>query len=651
MNQTLIEKIVERYTVGLAKGQHIYANDFVAVKPAHVMTHDNTGAVIPKFYSMAATKIFDPSQPVFALDHDVQNKSSQNQAKYAEIEAFAQQFGLPFFPAGSGIAHQIMVEEGFVLPGTLVVASDSHSNIYGALAALGTPVVRTDAAAIWATGETWWQVPEVVKVTLTGQPQAGVSGKDVILSLIGTFANDEVLNSVLEFSGPGVAYLSMDARLTIANMTTEWGALAGVFPYDAVLRSYLLERAAYFEARGDAKPRITRQTVTNLDQTDLQPDAGAYYAKEISFDLTSVGPIVAGPNEVKIVDALQAVEQQNIKIDKAYLISCVNSRLEDIKVAAEAIAGHQVAPGVKFYLAAASASVEREARRLGYWDTLTKAGAITLPSGCGPCIGLGEGLLEAGEVGVSATNRNFKGRMGSDKANVYLASPAVVAASAAAGYIVAPEKMAGFAATHPANQLIVNSATGSRPEAVEILPGFPRQLIGELLLTPKDNMNTDGIYGKEFTYQDKITPQVMATKAMLNYDPNFQQIAKAGDILVGGWNFGAGSSREQAATCLKYRGIQLVVAGSFSQTYKRNAFNNGFIVLECPALVEELKVRLAGNVALTIRSGEIATFDFEKAEISVLGQKFTFAPLGQVAQQLVIADGFENLLQERVKAL
>ena len=255
------------------------------------------------------------------------------------------------------------------------------------------------------------------------------------MALIGTYSHDEVLNSVLEFGGPGVAHLTMDARLTIANMTTEWGALAGVFPYDAVLRDFLLERAAYFQTRGDTQPRMTNQIVAALDKADLQPDPDAYYAKEIVFDLTGVTAGVAGPNEVNIVSSLQLVEQSQIKIDKAYLVSCVNSRLEDIKAAAQVLANKTVAPGVKFYLAAASAAVEREARRLGYWDTLTEAGAITLPAGCGPCIGLGQGVLEAGEVAISATNRNFKGRMGSGEATVYLGSPATVAASAAAGFI------------------------------------------------------------------------------------------------------------------------------------------------------------------------------------------------------------------------
>lgn len=250
MAQTLIEKIAQRYAVGLPTGHEVHAGDFLSIQPAHVMTHDNTSAVIPKFASIGAKKVRDPRQPVFALDHDIQNRADDNLAKYAKIEQFARDHGIAFYPAGRGIGHQIMIEEGFVLPGSFVVASDSHSNIYGGLAALGTPVVRTDAAAIWATGRTWWQVPDIVKVNLTGRLSPGATGKDVIIVLCGLFNRDEVLNCCIEFGGPGVAALSIEERLAIANMTTEWGALAGVFPYDQATREYLLARAEAFKQRG-----------------------------------------------------------------------------------------------------------------------------------------------------------------------------------------------------------------------------------------------------------------------------------------------------------------------------------------------------------------------------------------------------------------
>ncbi|HSP87516.1 MAG TPA: aconitase family protein, partial [Ignavibacteriaceae bacterium] len=248
--QTLIEKIAQKYAVGLDKNHEVHAGDYLSIRPAYVMTHDNTGAVIPKFKSIGATKLFNPRQVVHTLDHDIQNKSEKNLEKYKKIEEFSRNMGADFYPAGRGIGHQIMCEEGYAWPGTMAVASDSHSNMYGGLGCLGTPVVRTDAAAIWATGRTWWQVPQIAKVELNGKLQPGVTGKDVIIALCGYFNKDEVLNHVIEFVGDGVPHLTIEERLAIANMTTEWGALAGVFPIDEITIKWLRQRADYISKRG-----------------------------------------------------------------------------------------------------------------------------------------------------------------------------------------------------------------------------------------------------------------------------------------------------------------------------------------------------------------------------------------------------------------
>lgn len=648
MGQNRIEKIAQRFAAGLPAGHEVHAGDFLSIRPSRIMTHDNTGAVIPKFRSIGASRVHDSSQPVIAIDHDVQNESAENLAKYGAIEAFAREQGLAFHPARSGIGHQLMVEEGYVLPGTFVVGSDSHSNMYGALGALGTPVVRTDAAAIWATGETWWQVPDCVKVSLTGSLRPGATGKDVILALIGHFAADEVLNCAIEFDGEGLATLSMDQRLTIANMTTEWGALVGLIPYDATTRAYLLARAAAMAARGDRPPRLTREIVDRCERENPIPDPDAYYARAFTLDLGSVAPQVAGPNEVKTFAPIQQIEPKRVRIDKAYLLSCVNGRLEDLRDAAEALRGRKVAPHVKLYVAAASASVEQEAKERGHWQALMDAGAIALPPGCGPCIGLGEGVLGPGEVAISATNRNFKGRMGAADAQAYLASPAVVAASAAAGFISAPAAPAAGPPSRIAGTMRENPPLEPSRDPVRIREGFPRTVTGTLLLIPKDNLNTDGIYGKEYTYKDDLPPEEMGRVAMKNYDPRFQEIAQPGDIVVGGWNFGSGSSREQAATALKHRGIPLVIAGSYSQTYKRNAFNNAFVVIECPRLMADLRERYEGDARPTIRSDWTATVDFATSTIAVGERVYSFSPLGAVAQDLVALGGFESMLRHRL---
>src|SRR5438067_8445709 len=411
MGLTLVEKIAARHADGLPKGAVVRAGDFVSIRPRHVMTHDNTGAVIPKFKQIGATAIADPAQPVFAIDHDIQNVTPKNLEKYAKIEAFAAEHGVDSYAAGDGISHRVLGEQGYVVPGALVVASDSHSNLYGAMAALGTPVVRTDAASIWATGVTWWQVPKVAKAVLKGNLPAGVTGKDVIIALCGLFNKDEVLNHAVEFMGDGVANLPMSARLTIANMTTEWGALAGVFPFDEVTVNYLRSRVGAFTNPGRPGTRgpKSRSGYTDADidawwsdRTNLSADEDADYAIELEHDLATDVQRVSGPNEVKTMVSLPEMERKHVPIQKAYPLSCVNARFEDLRDAAEVVRarGSRVADGVEFYLAPASAEVQAKSESTGDWKTLLDAGAIPLPPGCGACIGLGRGLVQNGESAI-----------------------------------------------------------------------------------------------------------------------------------------------------------------------------------------------------------------------------------------------------------
>lgn len=659
--QTLTEKIVQRYAVGVAEGKVLKSGDYVTLQPHKCMTHDNTWPVALKFMSIGATKVNDTDQIVMTLDHDVQNKTEKNLKKYSQIEEFAKNQGIVFYPAGRGIGHQIMVEEGYAWPATLAVASDSHSNMYGGIGCLGTPVVRTDAASIWATGKTWWQIPPVAKVNFTGTLPQGVTGKDVIVALSGLFNQDEVLNHAIEFTGSDETMRSIpvDDRLTIANMTTEWGALTGLFPIDSILHGWLRMKAtdAALYGASDYKDHHQKQflheridklfTATgivgkqtgHIFQPALAADKGATYAKELFLDLSTLSPYVAGPNSVKIATPLIDLQNQDIPINKAYLVSCTNSRASDIAAAAkvfkDAAASNdgkipKVANNVNFYIAAASIPEQRAAEEQGDWQTLLEAGAQPLPSGCGPCIGLGTGLLEPGEVGISASNRNFKGRMGSPDAKAYLASPEVVAASALSGKISGPgwyEEPLGYNGVRRGegdgiveeermmtiedmleraikqaestiesvenaaveNQNITQSSSSENESLTEILPGFPEKISGEIVFCDADNINTDGIYPGKYTYQDDVTREKMAEVCMENYDPSFGSVAKSGDVLVSGFNFGCGSSREQAATAILAKGIPLVVAGSFGNIFSRNSINNALMGVEVPKLANRLR--------------------------------------------------------------
>jgi len=656
MSQNLIEKITQRFAVNLPKNRIVKSGDFISIRPAHILTHDNTGAVMNKFKKIGAEKIAFPRQPMFALDHNVQDKSDANLQKYEAIKNFAEKMGVDFYPAGYGIGHQIMIEEGYAFPGELAVASDSHSNMYGGIGCLGTPIVRTDAAALWATGQTWWQVPPVSKVILHGVLEEGVTGKDIIITLAGFFNKDEVLNHAIEFSGDGVSKLSIDDRLTIANMTTEWGALAGIFPIDNILLEWLKNRIKTIENRGllnvpsdidnkGAHPRMNLDRLLELTETPIAADKNAFYSKELTLDLATVRPHVAGPDHVKTMTSVKALKDREIKINKAYLVSCVNSRVDDIAEAAVVIRGNKIAKSVEFYIAAASKEVQEESERRGDWQALVEAGANPLPPGCGPCIGLGLGLLEDGEIGISATNRNFKGRMGSRAAQAYLASPAVVAASAIAGFITG---LKHYEEIPVAAAIIENTIEDLKIQPTDLLPGFPESIGGELVFCHQDNLNTDGIFPGKYTYIDDFTLEQQAEVVMENYDPEFGTIVKKGDILAGGFNFGAGSSREQAATALQARGIQLVLAGSFSQTYKRNAMNNGFLVIEAPKLIENLAEQF-GTEKLTIRTKLRITINFKNAEINVNGENYRVRSVGQAAQELILTGGLENWVKKQIK--
>lgn len=641
MSRTVVEKIAEAHASGARPDRPLRAGDYVSIRPTRAMTHDNSAPVIEKFLRLGAKAVHDPDQIVFTLDHDIQNRSATNLAKFQRVEAFAKEHGIEFHPAGSGIGHQIMVESLHATPGAFVVAADSHANLYGALGAVGTPVVRSDAAAIWATGEFWWRIPRTVQCRLEGRLPMGVSGKDLILTLCSRFQHGEVLGAAVEFCGSGVSALTVDDRLTISNMTTEWGALSGWFPVDEICLSWIRGRR---EQLGE--PGLRRASDRQLHEWADRPpgpDSDANYSARIRVDLSSIEPHVSGPNSVQLARPVSKFTKNRIRIDKAYLVSCVNARESDLSAAAEILRGRSVADHVEFYIAAASRSVEHAAARSGVWQTLLDAGARPLPPGCGPCIGLGEGTLQPGETGISATNRNFRGRMGSPEATGYLASPRVVAASAAAGYICGPEAAREVGESSKVGTSIEWAA---EPERVrrgdELIEGFPCTLSGRAVLLPADHIDTDAIYGKDFTYRDQLTPNEMAQVVFRNLDPGLADRLAPGDVLLTGYHFGYGSSREQAVTALQHAGIAAVIAGSYSETYLRNAYNCGFLCLESPALADFVKADFAaansGNQSVQI--------DFRETAIQFAGKRFEFRGLDRLPQELIVVGGLENRIRE-----
>jgi homoaconitate hydratase len=603
----------------------------VALRPRHLLTHDNSAAVIERFGQTGAPAVRYPWQVLITLDHDVQNTDPDQFAVWQRIREFAERHRLDFRPCGSGVGHQIMVEEGFAVPGSLCVAADSHANIYGALGALGTPVVRSDAVAVWATGEFWWEVPRSVRVRLEGKLADGVSGKDLILALIAKFHGGEVHASVVEFEGPGVASLDMDARFTISNMTTEWGSIGGMFPVDATTIEYLEWVRRELAKRG--QKRFTRAQLGAWATAPLEADADAEYAATITVDLATIRPTVTGPHS----PSGTAGSERTIPIDKAFLVGCANARLTDLAAAARVLDGHKVHPRVRLYVAAASRRVQDEAVRSGVWDTLVAAGARTLPPGCAMCIGLGEGVLEPGEVAVSATNRNYPGRMGDVRAEGWLASPAVVAESAVRGELrVGPPEI---------EATIESGASGAaRVTNRHLVAGFPEAVEGRAVFVPADDLDTDQIYPSTAVYRE-IDPAKMGSLLLRHHDPDFASRLSGATILVGGFRFGCGSSREQAATSISHAGIRLVITGSMARSFRRNAANWGLLCVESPEFVAYLQDALTGSRTFALDAP--VAVDFREATIRHAGLEFAFDRPPALLQELHVDGGVLGRMQRR----
>ena len=419
MGMTMTQKILAR-AAGVASCR---AGELLMCRLDLVLGNDITAPVaINEFVKMGATKVFDPAKIALIPDHFVPNKDikSATMAKQMRDFARAQQI-VHYYDVGRvGIEHALLPEQGLVAPGEVIIGADSHTCTYGAVGAFSTGVGSTDMAVGMATGECWFKVPEAVKVVLKGKMKPWVSGKDVILHLIGEIGVDGALYQSLEFTGDGVASISMDGRLTIANMAIEAGAKNGIFPVDDVCRAYLAER-------------VTRP------YTAFEPDEDAEYAKVVEIDLDRLDLTVALP--LLPENTKPARECTDLAIDQVVIGSCTNGRISDMRVAAQILRGHKVSDRVRCIVIPGTQQVVKDCLSEGLVDVFIDAGAIfTMPT-CGPCLGGFCGVLADGERAVSTTNRNFVGRMGHTGSEIILASPAVAAASAIMGRVATPEEV------------------------------------------------------------------------------------------------------------------------------------------------------------------------------------------------------------------
>ncbi|MEA3201197.1 MAG: 3-isopropylmalate/(R)-2-methylmalate dehydratase large subunit [Thermoplasmata archaeon] len=424
---TLPEKILALK----AKKAHVRPGEIVEVPVDVAMAHEACEQLIRPFEQMGATEVWDRNKIVIPIDHWVPASSESSARMHNNIRKFVQKHDLPhFYDVGrQGICHQILVEEGFVLPGDLVTGTDSHTNMAGALGAFACGIGPTEQAAVFATGEVWLKVPETIRVDVTGNLTFPVSGKDIILDALRQLTTEGGAYKAIEFGGSAIENLEMYQRLTLSNMTTELGAKAGIIAPDAETFRYLA-----------ALPEIKNGRAAHVrDHADLRPDAGARYERTITIDGDRLEPLVAAPQSPDNVHKVKDTDSGHV--DQVFIGSCTNARLEDLRVAASILKGHKVHKGTRLVVFPASTRIYLAALREGIVETITMAGGSFNTSSCGACFGGMGGVLDAGEVCVSTSNRNFPGRMGHIKSKSYLVSPATAAATAIQGKLTDPRTL------------------------------------------------------------------------------------------------------------------------------------------------------------------------------------------------------------------
>jgi 3-isopropylmalate/(R)-2-methylmalate dehydratase large subunit len=416
MGKTISEKIFS-----LASGRDAYAGDIVIANIDSAMLHDGTALLaIEAFREMGGRGLWDPSRVVLVIDHVAPSANENFSKVHNAMRGFANKYDANLYDAGSGICHQIMVESGHAYPGALIVGADSHTCTYGALGAFATGIGSTEMAAVFATGKIWLKVPSTIKINVTGRFRDFVTPKDLILDVIGKVGADGAIYKAVEFSGPAIREMSVSGRLTLCNMAVEMGAKTGIIEPDEKTINYL-------------------HGLEIKDLKILRSDGDAEYSRKINLNASEIEPQISCPHAVDNVKSVKEVE--GLEINQVFIGSCTNGRLEDLRVAAEIFRGKTIRKDVRVIIVPASRSVYLQALKEGLIEIFIRAGCIVCNPGCGPCAGAHQGILAPGETCLSTSNRNFKGRMGSSEAEIYLASPATAAASALEGKITDPRRL------------------------------------------------------------------------------------------------------------------------------------------------------------------------------------------------------------------
>jgi homoaconitate hydratase family protein/3-isopropylmalate dehydratase small subunit len=575
------------------------AGAIVFARPDLILTHDNSSSIFKTFQKMGGKNVSDPDQLLVVLDHNAPPADAKLATQYQEIRDIVSQQGIKkFYDAGKGICHQIMSYHA--KPGMLIVGSDSHTSTAGAFNAYAAGIDRTESAGIWKRGETWFRVPESIKITLNGALSKDVSAKDLALWIIGMIGSDGANYMSIEYHGNGVKTLSISERMTIANLASEMGAKNAVFPADEVLNTFLDE-----------------------DSDGLWADSGARYFSEIGINLWEVFPVVAAPHNV---DNIKSVAQvAGTVVHEGLIGTCTNGRIEDLRIAAGILKGKIIRNGFQLNVIPASGKIFLQAIEEGLISVFVEAGANVLTPSCGPCLGTGQGIPASGHKVISTANRNFPGRMGNREAQIYLASPATVAHSSLTGTITDPREI-------PGNEHYPYKVTQSK--TFEIKTGENRRQGNVWNYSDVDNLNTDQMFAGKHTYNVLSTdPEAIMPLLFADFDPAFSKSVKSGDIIIAGENFGCGSSREHPSVGLAHAGIKAIIVKSANRIFFRSSINQGLALIVHKEAVEAYKPECD------------VIINFERGEIGIGSEKFGFEPLPDKLKQIIEMKGLVNYMK------
>ncbi len=578
MGMTIIEKIIANH----AGKETVKPGDIVDIEIDARVARDFGGPNVVKNIETYGLSIQDPSKTFFTFDTNPTGSDQKYAINQHVVRTFARKHGIKVYDINVGIGTHTLISEGLAWPGSTAVTTDSHANILGAIGAFGQGMGDKDIAAAFHRGKVWFKTPPTVKINLNGEKPENVTAKDIVLNLLHIFGANKLLGYAVEFYGDAVDKLTLDQRITIASMGTEMGVIILLFPPSD-------EIMAYCESK------------TGRKLEKIQADDDAVYAQTFDIDISKFVPMVSRPG--KPHDTVDVHDTQKVKIDSAFIGSCTNGRIEDMRKAAEILKGRKVAPGVVLKIVPSTDEVWQQCLDEGLMKIFKEAGALVSNAGCAGCAAGQVGQNGPGEITVSTGNRNFPGKQG--KGSVYLASPATVAASAVAGYITTefeiPDEPATF--DFEEQQARIEKAIAEEKDK-KGADEKPTVVEGKVWLIPMDDIDTDMIFHNRYL---QITDPEQMGQYIFDNLAGYEDFAKKvqpGDIVVTGKNFGAGSSRQQAVDGFKSLGVSAILAESFGAIYERNAINAAMPILTYDSL-EELALENGDTLCVNFETGEV----------------------------------------------